>query len=78
MMPKRTTLIAITGATLGQFSLTEIECCANQSVVGIWDKENLYNEFIYLKISEIIKDLVLLASGSAQPHINKEDVNSKK
>lgn len=77
IMPKRTTLIAITGATLGQFSLTEIECCANQSVVGIYDKENLYNEFIYLKISEIIKDLVALASGSAQPHINKEDVNSK-
>ncbi|MEI7510582.1 MAG: hypothetical protein WCJ84_00310, partial [Candidatus Peregrinibacteria bacterium] len=32
---------------------------------------------IYFKIREIIKDLIALASGSAQPHINKEDVNSK-
>ncbi len=76
MMPKRTTLVAITGATLGQFSLTEIECCANQSVVGIYDKENIYNEYIYLKISEIIKDLVAKSTGSAQPHINKDDVNN--
>lgn len=78
MMPKRSTLLAITGATLGQVSLTEIECCANQSVVGIWDKENLYNEYIYFKIKDTIKDIIARASGSAQPHINKEDVKAFK
>ena len=35
MLPKKTTVIAITGATLGQVSRLEIESCANQSVIGI-------------------------------------------
>lgn len=38
LLPKHTTLVAITGATLGQVSYTEIETCANQSVVGIVDE----------------------------------------
>lgn len=75
IMPKRTTLIAITGATLGQVSLTEIVCCANQSVVGVYDEEGLYSEFIFLKIKEIIRKIIALAGGGAQQHINKDIVN---
>jgi type I restriction enzyme S subunit len=76
MMPQRTTLLAITGATLGQVSLTEIECCANQSVIGIYDREGLFNEYLYLKIKEIIKNIIALAGGGAQQHINKDIVNN--
>jgi type I restriction enzyme S subunit len=75
MMPLRTTVLAITGATLGQISLTEKEVCANQSVVGVYDKNNLYSEFLYLKIAEIIKKIILKAGGGAQQHINKENVS---
>lgn len=50
LMPIHTTILAITGATLGQVSYTEIETCANQSVVGIIDEENTTNEFLYLNI----------------------------
>ena len=74
LMPRRTTLLAITGATLGQVSLTEIECCANQSVVGVYDTEGFFNEYLYLKIKEIIKNIIALAGGGAQPHINKDIV----
>jgi len=74
MMPKRTTVMAITGATLGQVSLTEMEVCANQSVVGIYDKDNIYSEYIYLKVNEIIKDIIAKAGGGAQQHINKDIV----
>lgn len=77
IMPKRTTLLAITGATLGQVSLTEIECCANQSVVGIHDKEGLLNEYVYLRIKNEIKSIIALAGGGAQQHINKDIINNK-
>lgn len=43
LMPKHTTVLAITGATLGQVSYTEIETCANQSVVGIYDDNDVYS-----------------------------------
>lgn len=75
MMPVRTTVLAITGATLGQISLTEIEVCANQSVVGIYDEKKIYSEYIFLKINEIIDEVILKAGGGAQQHINKEIVN---
>jgi type I restriction enzyme S subunit len=74
MMPRRTTVIAITGATLGQVSLTEIEVCANQSVVGVYDESKLFSEYIYLKIDCIIESIILKAGGGAQQHINKEIV----
>jgi type I restriction enzyme S subunit len=78
MMPVRTTLVAITGATLGQVSLLEIEACANQSVVGIYDKDRIFSEWIYHTFSERIVEIVQHASGGAQQHINKgvvEDMN---
>ncbi len=71
LMPKRTTVIAITGATLGQVSLLEIEACANQSVVGIFGSELLSPEFIYLFIKDKISEIIQEAAGGAQQHINK-------
>ena len=71
IMPVRTTVLAITGATLGQVSLLEIEACANQSVVGVYDQDGLYTEYLYLKFCEIIESVIANASGSAQQHINK-------
>lgn len=75
LMPPRTTVIAITGATLGQVSLLEAEMCANQSVVGVFDPEKRRNEYVYLMFKERIGALVKHASGGAQQHINKEIVN---
>ncbi|CAK8717635.1 Restriction endonuclease subunit S [Candidatus Electronema halotolerans] len=75
LLPKRTTLLAITGATLGQVSLNEIECCANQSVVGILGKEELPNEFVYLWITNNIEGIISSQTGGAQQHINKGNVN---
>ena len=76
MMPKSTTLIAITGATLGQVSFTEIETCANQSVVGIIDESQLYSKYVYLYVTEKIWHMIGKATGGAQQHINKEIVNA--
>lgn len=76
MMPKRTTLVAITGATLGAVSLTEIECCANQSVVGIVATQKLPSEYLYPWILFNMDALLAKQTGGAQQHINKNDVAS--
>ena len=75
LMPKGTTVLAITGATLGQVSYLEIETAANQSVVGIVDPSDLYSEWIYLTVTDRIEGIINHASGGAQQHINKEVVN---
>jgi len=75
LMPKGTTVLAITGATLGQVSFLEIETTANQSVVGIVDPTGYFSEWVYLTICERIEGIIKQASGGAQQHINKEIVN---
>lgn len=75
LMPKHTTVLAITGATLGQVSYTEIETCANQSVVGIIDESNTINEYLFMYISNNIQAIINKATGGAQQHINKDIVN---
>ncbi len=77
LMPKRTTVLAITGATLGQVSLLELVACANQSVVGVFDPNGSLAEYIYLFFVHTIAKVIQHASGGAQQHINKgivEDV----
>ncbi len=75
LLPKGTTVIAITGATLGQISLLEINTCANQSVVGIIPNEKFPREFVFLWIKYKLEEIILNETGGAQPHINKNDVN---
>jgi type I restriction enzyme S subunit len=74
LMPRGTTLLAITGATLGQVSLLEIEACANQSVVGIYDQLGELTEYLYLAIGNSIESIIGAASGGAQQHINQQNV----
>jgi type I restriction enzyme S subunit len=74
LLPPRTTVLAITGATLGQVSITEISCCANQSVVAILASEEIPTEFIYPWIEENIEKLIASQTGGAQQHINKGNV----
>ena len=74
LLPLRTTVLAITGATLGQVSITEIECCANQSVVAIPASEQFPTEFIYPWIEENIEKLIASQTGGAQQHISKGNV----
>ena len=74
LLPSRTTVLAITGATLGQVSIAEIECCANQSVVAILASQEFPTEYIYHWIKENIEKLVASQTGGAQQHINKGNV----
>jgi very-short-patch-repair endonuclease/restriction endonuclease S subunit len=75
LLPSRTTVIAITGATMGQVSLTEIATCANQSIVGVIGRAALPSEFLYFWVKSRIDDLLAWQTGGAQQHINKNNVN---
>ncbi|MEM4254481.1 MAG: restriction endonuclease subunit S [Candidatus Woesearchaeota archaeon] len=75
LLPKGTTVLAITGATLGQVSRIEIDTCANQSVVGIIESEKLQSEYIYFWIKNNIKKIISSQTGGAQQHINKNNIN---
>ena len=74
LLPKKTTVLAITGATLGQVSLLEIDSCANQSVIGLLENEDIFHEYIYPLIKNRIDDLCSHMTGGAQQHINKNNV----
>lgn len=76
LLPVGTTVLAITGATLGQVSRLEIESCANQSVIGVIPDDSLTNEFVYLNILVNINDIIGKQTGGAQQHINKNDVET--
>lgn len=74
LLPRKTTVLAITGATLGQVSLLEIDTCANQSVIGVLENDNLPYAFIYPLIRDRIEELMSHMTGGAQQHINKNNV----
>ena len=74
LLPNNTVVLAITGATLGQFSILAIPSCANQSVIGILQNGKFPTEYIYPLIANRIDDLMLSATGGAQQHINKNNV----
>lgn len=76
LLPKKTTVIAITGATLGQVSLLEIDACANQSVVGVLENKTIPYEYIYPCILYNIHEIISHQTGGAQQHINKDNVET--
>lgn len=76
LLPKKTTVLAITGATLGQVSLLEIDSCANQSVIGLPETGELNHSFVYPCICNAIKELISHQTGGAQQHINKGNVEN--
>ena len=78
LLPAKTTVIAITGATLGRVSLLEINSCANQSVVGVLPNSNIPYEFIYPFVKHNILELISHQTGGAQQHINKQNVEQIK
>ena len=65
LLPARTIIIAITGATLGQVSLTEIDTCANQSIVGVLGSEAMPSEYLYYWVKERVGDLVAAQTGGS-------------
>lgn len=75
MMPKGATVVAITGATLGQISRLEIATSGNQSLVGIWHGDSAANDWLYFALRNEIDELLKHSTGAAQQHVNKAAVD---
>ncbi|MGI6680175.1 MAG: restriction endonuclease subunit S [Bdellovibrionota bacterium] len=78
LLKKKTTVLAITGATLGQVSLLEIDTCTNQSVVGISENDKISHVYIYPYVKSVIEKIIGNQTGGAQQHINKRNVEDTK
>ncbi len=76
LLPRKAVVVAITGAIL--VSYLEIEACANQSVIGIYNFDGVGSEYLHLLLEQNIKALENLMTGSAQQHINKEVLGAVK
>ena len=76
LMPRGSTVVAITGATLGQISRLELEACGNQSLVGIWGASTWDSDWLYFAIRSERAQLLRGATGAAQQHVNKADVEN--
>ena len=71
MMPVGSTLVAVTGATLGQVSYLALSACGSQNVCGVFTDDPLEAAYIYYSISNAIASIANRAMGGAQQHINK-------
>lgn len=76
LMPVGATVIAITGATLGQVALLAIETSGNQSLVGVWAEDDALTAWLHFAIRDSIDDLVKTATGAAQQHVNKANISA--
>ena len=74
LMPRGTTVLAVTGATLGKTSLLEIDTSGNQSIIGSLENEEIRKDFIYPMLITELPILISHKTGGAQLHINKNDV----
>ena len=74
LIPKRTTVLAIIGNTIGEVSLTEIDCCINQNIAAIIGTKDIPSEYIYPYIKNKIFDIMSWMSGGAQASLNQNSI----
>lgn len=77
LIPMKTPLIAMYGATAGQVSFLEIEATANQAVLALVPNE-LNSKFLFYVLSSLKEKIVFLAQGSGQPNLSKSLVDGQK
>jgi type I restriction enzyme S subunit len=73
LLPKGSVMLSITRHL--RPSILGIDACANQSVVGIFEKGDIKCYFLYPYLQNEIPRLMEMRSGAQQPHINKEIVD---
>ncbi len=76
LLPAGTTVVAITGATMGKVSRLEIDACANQSIIGLIGNDVYPDALLYYWLKSSVDELLKRQTGAAQQHVNKQDVGS--
>lgn len=74
LIPPKTVLLAMTGATCGNTGYLEIESCANQSVTAFVENKELSDSIYLWYLLQAAKDFIVsFRTGGAQSGINVED-----
>jgi type I restriction enzyme S subunit len=76
LMPKGTTVLAMTGATLGKIGYLDFDCTGNQSVAGFINLKEMNSKFIFFQMQIISNQILSLAGGAAQTGINKSNIEA--
>ena len=78
LMPKKTVVLpfVISINKNIRISITGIETSGNQSVLGIIENEKIPCEFIYYWVEKMKDDIYSWATGGAQQHINKNNIDN--
>jgi type I restriction enzyme S subunit len=71
LLPAKTVLIAMYGATTGEVSILGIEASTNQACCGIIPTDKLLPEFLYHQLDYLSDHLESLSAGSGQQNISK-------
>lgn len=70
VFPKKTVLIAMYGATIGNCSLLGIESASNQACAAFLPNDSVIPEYLYYFLISIKDRLISLGVGGAQPNIS--------
>ena len=76
LVPSGSTLIAITGTTMGKMARLEIDACVNQSIVAVWADDPGLTAWLHVALLSRKDALLERATGAAQQHVSKKDVDS--
>ena len=76
IMPAGTTVLAMTGATLGRLGFLEIETSGNQSVAGFIPSDKFDSKFLYYTLFANKNSIFTVAAGGAQQGINKSAIEN--
>lgn len=76
LMPKGTTVLAMTGATIGRIGYLDFDCTGNQSVAGFINLLGINSKFLFFQMQIISNQILSLAGGAAQAGINKSNIQS--
>ena len=71
LLPPNTILIAMYGATVGEFGVIAKEATCNQAICALIPNENYPYTFIYYFIKSVKGELINMAVGSAQQNISQ-------
>ena len=76
ILPAYTLLVAMYGATVGQFSILGKEATCNQAICAILSNSNYKYSFIYSYLKDFKSDLMGRAVGSAQQNLSQVLIKS--
>lgn len=71
MLPENSVLLAMYGATVGQFCILGVPASCNQAICAILPNKNYPYSFIFSWLKENKVDVISRASGSAQQNISQ-------